>query len=313
LLSRGSPRLLAWFGILTLFGISASFVALLGAMVVPSPLPLADLPRAVEVCVDAVVRLVVHPLKHWPSILAAVLLLALFLRALIASIVTVRDARRARLPGTELPGERAARQRYVGSLQPEVRVLTAQEPVAYTTGLIHPQTVVSTGLLQALDDRERAAVLAHERAHARRNHTLALFAASLISRAFGFIPSVRSSLTFVVTALEATADEVAARHVGDPLVVAQALTSLAKQGLQDPRTAPGMATGNLTYRVRRLTRGRPIRRSGPLAGVAVLLAIASLAAQGVAFSAGRTALAREALAVQQHATCHAPHPASQAL
>jgi len=75
LLPNASPRMLAWFGSATLVGIAAGFTGLLGTLVAPGPLPLPDLPRAVEVCFDAAGRLLSHPLKHWPSILAASILL----------------------------------------------------------------------------------------------------------------------------------------------------------------------------------------------------------------------------------------------
>lgn len=196
LVTRGTPGVLAWFGILSLLGISAGFLGLLLAMVAPHPPNLAALTRVVEICVAAATRLLTYPLGHWPSIVAALLLLGSFVSAAIGWVRTFRDARRARPPRRELPGESSARRRYLGHDDGSVRVLPSLEPVAYTIGVLRPQIVVSEGLLVLLSDRERHAVLAHERAHADRRHTLVLLIASAIGRAFGFVPSIRLSLGF---------------------------------------------------------------------------------------------------------------------
>ncbi|HWO71090.1 MAG TPA: M56 family metallopeptidase [Actinomycetota bacterium] len=310
LVSRGTPRLLFWFGLLSLSGISAAFVGLLVAMVSPEPANVASLPRVVEICVDAATRLLAYPLGHWPSIVAALLLLGFLVRAATGWAQTFRDSRRARPPRGDLPGERLAKRRYLGRSDRGVRVLPSDEPVAYTVGLLRPRTVLSVGLLRSLGDRERQAVLAHEEAHARRRHTLVLFAASAIGRAFGFIPSVRLSVTYVVTALEATADEAAADRVGDPLVVAEALASVARLRLAGAHPAPGMGSGDVAYRVRRLTGERPPERAGRLVVAVAALALAVLAVQG-AWSTGR-ALAG-GVAAERHAPCHGQHAAASVL
>lgn len=83
-------------------------------------------------------------------------------------------------------------------------------------------------------------------------------------------PSVRvrpehpALLGHLVTALESTADQAAARKVGDPVVVAEALTSIARLELTRAHPAAGMGSGDLAYRVRRLTAGPPCTTgSGP--------------------------------------------------
>ncbi len=313
ILANSSPRTLAWFGAVTLTGIAASFIGLLGALIAPGSLPFALLPRALEICFDAVPRLLTHPLKHWPSIVAAVVLLFSFVRLLAASVLTARDARRASPPRTELPGERAALLRHLGFVPPRVRVLPVEEALAYTTGLVRPETVLSTGLLQALDEPQRTAVLAHEQAHAGRGHLPALYAARVISRAFGFMPGVRPCVRYLVTALEARADDAAASYVGDPLMVADALTAVVALGTPSPRAAAGMWSGEVTYRVRRLTRKTPTRRSPLVVGAVVLVTVASVLAQGFAWSAGRAALTRERVALAMHRTCHLPHPRDSAV
>lgn len=311
LLARATPRVLFWFGLLSLLGMSAAFVGLLVAMVAPEPANVVSLPGVVETCVGAAARLLAHPSGHWPSVVAAVVLLGFLARATTAWARTFRDARRARPPRGELPGERIATRRYLGRADPDVRVLPADEPIAYTVGLLRPRTVLSVGLLRSLGDRERRAVLAHERAHARRRHTLVLFVANAIARAFGFVPSVRLSVAYMATALEATADAEAAETVGDPLVVAEALASVARLRLTGAHPVPGMGSGDLAYRVRRLTsEGAPGGARGLVLAV-VSLGVAVLALQGAAWSVGR-ALAVDAGA-EGHLPCHAQHGAAPVL
>ena len=138
LLARGSPMVLAWFGVTSLFGIAAGFFALLAAMVSPGPLPLVDLPRAVEVCIAATGRLLSHPLKHWTSILAAVLLLAAAVRVVASAVLMTRDLKRARPPRGRLPGEEDALRKHFGMVPSSVRLLPHDGPIAFTTGLLGP-------------------------------------------------------------------------------------------------------------------------------------------------------------------------------
>lgn len=307
LLARGSPGVLAWYATTSLLGIAAAFIALLAASVSPGPLPLVDVPRAVEVCIAAAARLLAHPLNHWPSILAAVLLLAALTRLVVSVALTARDGRRARPPRKRFAGEERALHAMLGSCPPSVRLLPVEGAVAYTTGLVRPVTVVSVGLIRALDPQERSAVLAHERAHASRRHTAALWAARVIGRAFGFVPGVGVSVEMLVTALEARADEDATAAVGDPLAVARALASTARLTLERPAVAVGISGGEIGYRIRQLTtRSKPGMRRGPL-GVLIVATIAMVLAQGVAWSAGQRALTRERLALAMHDTCHPPH------
>lgn len=307
LLARGSPLFLAWFGVTSLLGIAAGLFSLLAAMVSPGPLPLADLPRAVEVCIDAAARLLSHPLRHWPSILAAVLLLAAGVRIVVAAVLVTRDARRARPPRGRFPGEERALREHLGVVSPSVRLLPFDGPIAFTTGLVRPVTVVSEGLLRALDPNERSAVVAHERAHASRRHTAALSAARIVARAFGFVPGVRVSVELLVTALEARADEQARMVVGDELVVARALATTARLTLQHPAAVAGVADGEIGYRIRQLTAGAQPRMRRGLAGVLVLATMAMVLAQGAAWSAGERVFTRERLALALHETCHPPH------
>ncbi|HEX6580513.1 MAG TPA: M56 family metallopeptidase [Actinomycetota bacterium] len=307
LLARGSPMVLAWFGVTSLLGIGAGLFAVLAATVSPGPLPLVDLPRAVEICIGAAGRLLSHPLKHWPSILAAVLFLAAAVRVIAAAVLVARDAKRARPPTSRFPGEERALREHLGIVPSSVRLLPFEGSVAFTTGLVRPVTVVSDGLMRALAPKERSAVIAHERAHASRRHMAALSAARIVARAFGFVPGVLVSVELLVTALEAWADEQATTSVGDPLFVARALATTARLTFEQSAAVASITDGEIGYRIRQLTARRRPRMRRSLVVVLVLATIAMVLAQGAAWSAGQQALTRERLALALHDTCHPPH------
>ncbi|MGC5362020.1 M56 family metallopeptidase [Streptomyces sp. DT24] len=82
------------------------------------------------------------------------------------------------------------------------------------------RVVVSTAMLECLDVRERAALLAHERAHLTGRHHRYLLAAQLAARAHPLLLPLRTAVAF---STERWADEEAARAVGDRRVVARAV------------------------------------------------------------------------------------------
>jgi hypothetical protein len=97
--------------------------------------------------------------------------------------------------------------------------------------------VVSTGLVELVDDQEFDIVIAHERAHAQNRHDRYLLWARLVSAALPLMRPVTRRLHFV---LERWADESAAARCGDRALVA---TTLAKVALNEPVGAPAALAG----------------------------------------------------------------------
>ena len=99
------------------------------------------------------------------------------------------------------------------------------EPLSVTAGLLTPVVLVSTGLRRRLSPQHLVAVLAHERAHADRRDPLRLLAVSLLGAAHA--PTMRRLLLEdAALACEEAADELAAREVGDRVVVAEAILAV---------------------------------------------------------------------------------------
>ncbi|WP_441249772.1 M56 family metallopeptidase [Kitasatospora sp. McL0602] len=151
----------------------------------------------------------------------------------------------------------------------------------------HPgRVVVTTGMLRALDGPERAALLAHERAHLAARHHLFLAVAEY---AAVLHPALRGLRTPLGYHLERWADETAARTTGDRATTARAVGRAALAAARAPRPdrprlAPAVHTGPVPRRVAallapaaRATRPGPARLAAALALAACLALTATTA------------------------------------
>lgn len=158
---------------------------------------------------------------------------------------------------------------------PGVLVLDHPGAAAYCLPGVRPRVVVSAGTLRLLDDVQLAAVLSHERAHARERHDLVLLPFAALCGALPRVRSVRAAQEAVALLVEMRADDRARRHHADRVLVA-ALLRFATAPVRV--TPPGAlaATGELTVRVDRLLRpARParVRPALALAVAQVLVAV----------------------------------------
>lgn len=158
-------------------------------------------------------------------------------------------------------------------------LVESAEPLSVTAGLLAPLVLVSTGLRSRLAPQHLAAVLAHERAHAGRRDPLRMLAVALLCAAHG--PATRRLLVAdAALACEEAADELAAREVGDRVVVAEAILAvervLGRRGHQ-VGFALGMSGCAAEARVEALL-GNPLpEASAPRSRRVLLAAIAGLA------------------------------------
>ncbi|MCZ4101632.1 M48 family metalloprotease [Streptomyces sp. So13.3] len=147
------------------------------------------------------------------------------------------------------------------------RLVVLDEPAADAFAMpgLPGRIVVSTGMLTALDDGERAVLLAHECAHLRGHHYLFTAAVQLAAAAN---PLLRPAATAVTYTVERWADEHAARVIGDRRRVARTVgkAALAARSGASRSRLPGAALG-LLGRDRKRTAAGPVPRR-----VAALLA-----------------------------------------
>ena len=137
--------------------------------------------------------------------------------------------------------------------------------------------LVTTGLLRALDGRERRVVLAHERAHLRHRHDRLVGIAAAAAAVNPLLAPLRDT---VAHQAERWADEEAAADVGDRALVARCVAKAALAAHRAPVLALG-GTG-VVERVRALGRPAPDGRAtgllGPHAVVLAMTAVTLVAA-----------------------------------
>src|ERR1700744_1945479 len=201
------------------------------------------------------------------GVAAAVLAGALLASALVYLARVALDLSQAHRAYRQLP--RATEQLMI---TPEEHPTAFTLPLPLRDGAI----VVSTGMLRLLPADERRGLLAPESAPLRRYHTGYVLLASLAAAAN---PLLRPVARQVRLAVELWADQLAAREVGDGLVVARAL---ARASLAASRPAPAsgfrlaVAESDVSARGHALTQSPP--RFRPWAAASVLgLAVASSA------------------------------------
>lgn len=117
-----------------------------------------------------------------------------------------------------------------------IHIAHSPKPYAVTLPGRAGQIVISTALVDLLDDDERRIVVAHERAHARYRHDRYLLTAEL---AAAILPPLRGLARRVNYSIERWADEAAAAVCGDRKLVAITLGKVALQS--NPPTVAGFS------------------------------------------------------------------------
>ena len=101
----------------------------------------------------------------------------------------------------------------VHSVKPEnVVIIRSKKLKALSVGLLHPQIILSTQLIQQLSNQEIEAVFLHELHHVRRNHGLLLILAEIISSTLFLIPFLQDLQNYLKTLFEVQADGFAVKR-----------------------------------------------------------------------------------------------------
>ncbi|MEM1411004.1 MAG: M56 family metallopeptidase [Pseudomonadota bacterium] len=133
------------------------------------------------------------------------------------------------------------------------RVLESEGLIACCIGLLQPQVLVSRGLLNALDETELRAVLAHERAHAERRDNLRGFLLHTATQ--GWPRARRRQLREDLSSdAEQACDAQAVAVVGGPQPVIDAIMRLNELGHRGAlRRGVAFGEGDAAVRLERLT------------------------------------------------------------
>jgi Zn-dependent protease with chaperone function len=123
----------------------------------------------------------------------------------------------------------------------DVTLVESPAPFAFAAGWLRPRVYLTARLAEALPPPQLAAVVEHERAHARRRDPIARLVARVLSRAH--LPRVRRQLLAELAfATESACDAEAGRRIGDRLAVAEAILAVERLlGASAP--APAGVTG----------------------------------------------------------------------
>lgn len=163
----------------------------------------------------------------------------------------------------------------------QVAVLADEVPYAYALPGSPGRILVSTGMLSGLNQAERRALLAHERAHLAGRHHRLLLAVQLAGCANPLLRPFRSAVGY---STERWADEEAARVTGDRRTTARAVGKAAL--ISRRAVVPGLAAfaeaGPVPRRVAALLGPGPPAGGWPpaltAAGMAAIVAAAGTAA-----------------------------------
>jgi Zn-dependent protease with chaperone function len=117
---------------------------------------------------------------------------------------------------------------------PGALVVDHPAAAAYCVPGLRSRIVVSAGAIDLLDQAELAAVLAHERAHARERHDLVLLPFTALCRAFPWSGSAQRAYGAVALLIEMLADDHALRH----RPARELVTALIRVGAAGPAGAP---------------------------------------------------------------------------
>jgi Zn-dependent protease with chaperone function len=229
-LVEASPRVARWFWMVAaalpaLCGLAVTTAALLTLTGDIAASPHQDRIRP-HLCLQAVTRLPDAPFRfELYAALALGLLLFAAARGALALMASARTLRAARqlLPAAggegvvELPGE---------------------QPLCFSLGVTQPVTVCTTGLRKLLSAEEHAAVLAHERGHARRRDPLVELLLRLVTDALVWVPTTHYYLRQARAARELDCDAEAAAATSTAALVG-ALRKMGEAGQARHRQRAG--------------------------------------------------------------------------
>ena len=189
------------------------------------------------------------------AVAAGLTLTLLLVGVLLAALTTVVRARRRHRALLAL----------VAHGDPEVPgTLVVDHPAAaaYCVPGVRSQVVISAGTMALLAPYELAAVLAHERAHARERHDLVLLPFSSLRRIFPQARIVARTLDAVELLIEMAADDRARRHRPAKELATALLRFAAAGAAPTPAGTLGLTdeTNPIVVRVRRLLAPEPLTR-----------------------------------------------------
>lgn len=135
-----------------------------------------------------------------------------------------------------------------------ITVVRSSAPMAFAMGLVRPRIVISTGLIEMLDEQELQAVIYHERFHQMHGDPLKTFLLSLSASVMWYLPILKSSQHNYKIIREVLADNYAIREQGASLHLGSALLKLlrSRTAAAVPMAHVSFADTSVNYRIRHI-------------------------------------------------------------
>ena len=178
----------------------------------------------------------------------------------------------------------------VGVAPPRLLVCAYDRPLALACGLFSPTLLLSTWMVERLDQRELESVLAHELGHVARRDYLMVWLATVLRDAFFYLPTSWAAYRQLQREKEVACDDLAIAATNRPLALASALAKVWEQAVGRRTVAIAQslvgAGGAIEGRIERLLAGpvpaAPASRSRSIAvGIGSLALVGLLMLEGV--------------------------------
>ncbi len=122
---------------------------------------------------------------------------------------------------------------------PRCRLLLCiyDRPQAFTSGILRPTVLLSTWMVEHLDQRELEAVLTHELGHVARRDYLVIWLATVLRDAFFYIPVSWTAYRQLQHEKELACDDTVVGATHRPLALASALAKVLLHAVEEPQLA----------------------------------------------------------------------------
>jgi hypothetical protein len=168
----------------------------------------------------------------------------------------------------------------LGTRHSRVLLRACGRPLALTSGLLRPTLLLSTWMIDHLDDHELESVAAHELSHVARRDYLVIWLATVLRDAFFYLPTSWMAYRQLQREKELACDDLAVGATNRPLALASALAKVWQQALSGPAlrgAQPLTGAGEtLETRIQRLLAGaRPASTRATSRALALAIGISS--------------------------------------
>lgn len=117
----------------------------------------------------------------------------------------------------------------MGLLTPDIALYRSNQPYAATLFWRKPVLLLSSWMIEVLDEEQLEAVIAHELAHIKRQDNLMISIGGILKEVLFFLPTIQKTWQKFLMDLETAADDVAVLVTGRPTALASAIVRVHQE------------------------------------------------------------------------------------